>query len=60
MQNIVDAYFHCNGEINRKIAARIFEGLNQAGIFIAEKKYEELDEFLPASTIQYLDAKGYL
>lgn len=32
-KNIVDAYFHCNGEINRKIAAKIFEGLNSAGIF---------------------------
>lgn len=32
-KKIVDAYFHCNGEINRKIAAKIFEGLNKADLF---------------------------
>lgn len=32
-RNIVDAYFHCNGEMNRKIAEKIFEVLNGKGIF---------------------------
>lgn len=32
-QNIVDAYFHCNGVMNRKIAEKIFEVLDREGIF---------------------------